>query len=248
MPRRAGLPPRPDDPWALTPWPWAPWSTLELVAVALMPFGLVYFSEVVALGLFGVTGTWVGVLLTLVQQLSMGLLVAVWVRRRYGSIAPLGLRRRASRGADIGAGIGAGVGAVFAGGAVIQATESIVRAIAGSAPAPVNPLVDYGGSWRIVTVGMALVLAPVCEEILFRGFLFGGLRRRLRFRWAALGSAIPFALLHGDPIRILGLAVMGVILAGVYERRRTLVASMSAHATLNTISVLVWLASTHTAH
>jgi hypothetical protein len=208
-----------------------------------MPFGLVYFGEIVTFGLFGAFHDWASVLVTLVQQLALGAMVAVWVWRRYGSIAPLGLRRRRWKGTDVGAGVAMGIGCVFVGGAVIQLTYAIVEQVTGSPPATRDPITVFGPSWEAVAAVMALLLAPVCEEILFRGFLFGGLRRRMRFRWAALLSAIPFAALHADPVRLVGLTVIGVMLAGIYERRKTLVASMAAHATLNTIAVLAWLAT-----
>ena len=242
MPRRA-IPPRPDDAWALLSWPYARWDTLELLSVALMPFGLVYFSEVVVFGLFGAFQDWATVLVTLVQQVALGATVALWVRRRYGSIAPLGLRRRRWKGTDVGAGVAMGVGCVVAGVATIQLTYAIVERITGSAPAPRDPITQFGPSWETAAVAMALLMAPVCEEILFRGFVFGGLRRRMRFRWAALLSAIPFAALHADPIRLIGLTVIGVMLAGIYERRKTLVASMAAHATVNAVAVIAWLAT-----
>jgi membrane protease YdiL (CAAX protease family) len=214
---------------------------LETLALLLMPFGVVYVGQVVFLGVIGVADAWVGIVLSFVQQLSMGLLVAWWVRRRYGSLEPLGLRRGGWTRRDVGAGVAMGLLAVMAMGAVIQITQEVVKAFGGNPPLPLNPIVDYGRRWELVTILMALLLAPVCEEIAFRGLLFGGLRRRFRFGWAAVWSAAPFALLHADPIRLLGLAVAGVLLAAVYERRRTLVASIAAHFTLNLVAVVALL-------
>ncbi len=52
----------------------------------------------------------------------------------------------------------------------------------------------YGDSaLASLVAGLLVVLvAPVCEEIFFRGFVFGGLRSRLSFAWAALVSAAIF--------------------------------------------------------
>jgi hypothetical protein len=49
----------------------------------------------------------------------------------------------------------------------------------------------------------------------------------MRFVWAALLSGGFFAFVHVEPIRFFGLALMGVILAAVFEHRRALVASMA---------------------
>ena len=65
----------------------------------------------------------------------------------------------------------------------------------------------------------------------------------MRFVWAALLSGSFFAFVHVEPIRFLGLATIGVILAAVFEHRRTLVASIVAHATINVIAVLAILAT-----
>jgi uncharacterized protein len=63
----------------------------------------------------------------------------------------------------------------------------------------------------------------------------------MRFLWAAILSGGIFGLVHGDPIRMVGLAVTGVILAALYERRRTLVASIAAHFTNNLVVVTIGL-------
>jgi membrane protease YdiL (CAAX protease family) len=88
------------------------------------------------------------------------------------------------------------------------------------------------------SAALAVFVAPIAEEILFRGWLFGGLRRRFRAGWAMILSGAVFGVVHGSAVRFVGLSVMGVILAALYERRRTLVASMAAHFTINLIAVL----------
>src|SRR5438477_11253831 len=99
------------------------------------------------------------------------------------------------------------------------------------------------GPWLVINAVMAVCLAPLCEEVYFRGFLFQGLRGRMRFVWAALLSGSFFAFVHVEPIRFFGLATMGVILAAVFEHRRTLVAAIAAHATINVVAVLAILAT-----
>lgn len=80
----------------------------------------------------------------------------------------------------------------------------------------------------------AIILAPIGEELFFRGFLFGALRRRFRFVIAAIISAVPFALVH-DLLFSPLLFVFGIVLAFVYERRGSLVSSMGAHAAFNVV-------------
>lgn len=77
------------------------------------------------------------------------------------------------------------------------------------------------------------VLIPFAEELLFRGALFGGLRSRLGFWPAALGSAAVFAVLHENPVFYLPLMGLGVVLAWLRERTGSLTAPLLLHALNN---------------
>jgi uncharacterized protein len=235
-------PPIPARPDAEDRWPAIRWSTREFLPVALAPFGLVLFAYYLVFGFLGWDSDAGGVVVTASQQMALLLPVAIYVRRTRGSLAPLGLRRGGWRAADVFAGIGAGLGAVVAGTIVIVITITIVHAITGNEPSSSTALDDTTGPWLIMNALMAVLLAPVCEEVYFRGFLFQGLRGRMRFIWAALLSGSFFAFVHVEPIRFFGLAVMGLILASVFERRRTLVSSMAAHATVNVVAVVLLFA------
>jgi membrane protease YdiL (CAAX protease family) len=234
------VPPRPD---AEDRWPLTEWSTREFLPVALMPFGLVLFAYYLVFGFLGWNSDGGGVLVTAVQQVALLVPVAIYVRRTRGSLAPLGLRRGGWRAGDVFVGIGAGLGAIAAGAIVIAITIAIVRAVTGNVPSNPSALEDTSGPWLVLNALMAVLLAPICEEVYFRGFLFQGLRGRMRFVWAASLSGSFFAFVHVEPIRFFGLAVMGLILAAVFERRRTLVSSMAAHATVNIIAVLLLFAT-----
>jgi uncharacterized protein len=231
-------PPVPARPDAEDRWPLIIWGAREFLPLALAPFGLVLFAYYLVFGFLGWDSDAGGVVVTATQQMALLLPVAIYVRRTRGSLAPLGLRRGGWRTADVFAGLGAGVGAIIAGTIVIAITIAIVRAITGSEPTSSTALDNTSGVWLVLNALMAVLLAPVCEEVYFRGFLFQGLRARMRFLWAAVLSGSFFAFVHVEPIRFFGLAVMGVILAAVFERRRTLVSSMVAHATVNLVAVI----------
>jgi CAAX protease family protein len=232
------VPARPD----LDRWPLFHWSAREFVPIALAPFGLVLFAYYLVFGYLGWDSDAGGVAVTAAQQMALLLPIAIYVRRTRGSLAPLGLRRGGWKPTDIVAGVGAGLGAIVAGTVVIGITIAIVRALTGNQPTTSTALDDTNGVWLVLNALMAVLLAPVCEELYFRGFLFQGLRGRLRFIWAGLLSGAFFAFVHVEPIRFFGLAVMGLILAAVFERRRTLVASMAAHATVNLVAVVLLFA------
>jgi membrane protease YdiL (CAAX protease family) len=87
-----------------------------------------------------------------------------------------------------------------------------------------------------LTGAVIVFAAPVAEEILFRGFLFGGLRRYMPFWAAALASGFIFSLAHGNVGLIIPFTLVGAILAYTYERSGTIFASMGVHFVFNTVS------------
>jgi uncharacterized protein len=94
----------------------------------------------------------------------------------------------------------------------------------------------------------AVVLAPIVEELLFRGVLLRSLLRKMAPATAVLLSAVIFALVHyiGDPNTLPflpALAGLGVVLAVVAVRTGDLSASMFIHAGFNLTTTILFLAS-----
>ncbi|HTL52871.1 MAG TPA: type II CAAX endopeptidase family protein [Planctomycetota bacterium] len=84
----------------------------------------------------------------------------------------------------------------------------------------------------------AVVLAPLLEELFFRGFLYGGLRRWMSAPAAMVLSAAVFAAMH--PMQNhLPIFFLGMFLAYTYEKTGNLGASMAVHFTHNLIVTLV---------
>lgn len=92
------------------------------------------------------------------------------------------------------------------------------------------------GFWSVVAV---VVFAPVFEEFLCRGFLFGSLRQRYGTTRAVLFSALFFGILHLQPVAVVNAFLMGVVLAVVYALSRTLWAPILLHAANNALAYLL---------
>jgi len=93
-------------------------------------------------------------------------------------------------------------------------------------------------------VVLACAAAPIAEEFAFRGFLFNALLRYLPAWGAALASAIVFGCAHYQPGNLGALAPLagaGLVLALVYYRSGSLVASMLTHGTFNLVTVVLVL-------
>jgi ABC-2 type transport system permease protein len=99
-----------------------------------------------------------------------------------------------------------------------------------------NPPADRSAA--IGLAALAIAAAPLFEEFIFRGLIFGGLRRSLGLGAATLASAAIFAIVH-PPMSVIPVFVMGVCAAVVYERTKMLAAPMLVHAIYNA-AVLVF--------
>jgi membrane protease YdiL (CAAX protease family) len=93
----------------------------------------------------------------------------------------------------------------------------------------------------ITLIGWAVlicVLAPVVEEIFFRGFMFGVFVRRMPLVWAALLDGVVFGLGHAPaaPIQLVALGVFGVGLCLLYWRTQSIIPCMALHALNNSIT------------
>lgn len=112
----------------------------------------------------------------------------------------------------------------------------------------------YEKSFPITAVCIC-VFIPVLEECLFRGLIFGTIRKKSRF-WAYLISALLFALIHTLPylpasdsreayqlgeflLMSLPYLSAGLILGWAYEKSGTIWASILTHALINFIATFV---------
>lgn len=90
--------------------------------------------------------------------------------------------------------------------------------------------------WLIIT---GVVLAPLSEEMFYRGMIYPVFRRYLSLPWAMAVSGIIFGLAHFDLWRALPLAVGGMGLCYIYEKTRSILVSAVAHGVWNLIMTLM---------
>ncbi len=145
----------------------------------------------------------------------------------------------------VGIGVATGAGLVVAAGLVILAGAAIDPGVRGDLD---RSAVDLGGTWwQVALIVVSLVvLAPLGEELLFRGLVLRGLVRLMPFAWAAPLSGLIFTAAHADAWliwpRAIALGLTGWALAWVY-RRRGWWASVAAHATVNAVAAIALLAT-----
>lgn len=83
---------------------------------------------------------------------------------------------------------------------------------------------------------LACIVAPICEEILFRGYLYGILKRYSCRFFAAIMSGLIFGVIHGSMWSLAPLVVIGILLAVIYEVSGSLWASIICHSLFNSMS------------
>ena len=140
----------------------------------------------------------------------------------------------------LGAGIGWGALAWIAASALTFAMVVLLERlgvepelqVAEQAIAALNP---------VLIVLAVVVLAPVAEEIFFRGVAFNAWLAERGRRFAYIGSAALFAVIHVSLVSVLPIFLLGLALAWVYRRTASLVAPIAMHATVNGISVTIAL-------
>lgn len=83
------------------------------------------------------------------------------------------------------------------------------------------------------SIFLASVLAPIFEEIFFRGFCYSVLKARWGVRWAMILSSALFAFIHQNSFAFWPIFVLGMGMAYLYEKRKTLVPSIVLHIVHN---------------
>lgn len=88
----------------------------------------------------------------------------------------------------------------------------------------------------------AVIFAPLIEEIMMRGIVFGTARHKYGRGWAIGITTVVFALMHGfNPVTLGQIVIPAIAFVLLYEREGNLAAPVIAHACFNFIALAVQL-------
>jgi membrane protease YdiL (CAAX protease family) len=159
---------------------------------------------------------------------------------------PSSLTLRLCRGRIVGRGLAIVVLGTLA---LSQALESLTILL-GVGPGPaldwiartMSDAPPIGVLLAVVVVG---VLAPIGEELFFRGYLQTQLRRVWSAGPAIMVTALAFGVIHGEPVHGVLAFALGLYLGLVRERAESVVPAMICHAANNSVSVVLsaWMGS-----
>ncbi len=96
-------------------------------------------------------------------------------------------------------------------------------------------------SARLALIGYAMVVAPVAEEMFFRGIAYPTLKQHLGVWPAMLTVAFVFGLIHFHTPVLVPLFVLGVGLALAYEWTGSLLTPIAMHAAFNGLNIMMFL-------
>jgi membrane protease YdiL (CAAX protease family) len=205
------------------------WKDL-LVIIALFFAGSIGAAIVMVILHFAWSGAPKEVLTAIIYAVQFGL--AIWWIRLYG-------RRRGASGvfhfgfrwynSSI---VLLGLVLMVAGGVVL---EPLLSLFPDKYFEMMNEAIGSGG-WAILTT---VILAPVCEEMLFRGLILEYIKQKRGVTAAVVLSALIFGLVHAPILpQMVGAFIMGIVLGYVYVLTGSLLSVIIIHAANNALSYL----------
>lgn len=135
-----------------------------------------------------------------------------------------------------------GVLKVTVGSAVLSVTGNILIAF--------TPLVEWSESFQRVSITMSqesfpvlflasVLIAPISEELLMRGVIYGRMRIFLSSGKAIVLSSLLFGLFHANIVQGVFAFMMGMLFAAVMERYQNILVPILAHMSANLIIVIL---------
>jgi membrane protease YdiL (CAAX protease family) len=222
------------------------WACGEAVIgwIAALVFSQITLSAVlVVTGIADTDDLSIGALTLANSGLWVGFVGCAWFVSRFkgsglGFVRDLGLRIRAI---DVPVGLAWGAATQLAiipllYVPVFLLTDTTVEDLSG----PANDLGDRatGVVGGVLLVVFVAVLAPLAEEIFWRGVALRAIERRFG-RWPAIvGSGMLFSASHFQPVGFLGLSAIGIVLGYLTIRYERLGPAIAAHMAFNAVTVI----------
>ena len=97
--------------------------------------------------------------------------------------------------------------------------------------------VFYGNSLFLEILALC-ILAPLVEELVYRGMVYSRFRKKGGRLLSITGSALVFGLLHFNLVQCIYAAAAGLLLAYIVEQTGSIATAAAAHGTMNLVSVI----------
>ncbi len=180
---------------------------------------------------------------TTLLDICIVILVFYMVRKQAGGWSDLGVRKPVSGFIkEIGVGFG-GYLAIVPAFFMVLVGLILIASLMKYEPPP-HPLVgvfleeEKKAPFLVVySILLASFLGPFFEELFFRGFCYPIFKKRWGMGWGMVLSAFFFALIHHSGFAFWPIFVLGIGLAYLYEKRKSLVAPIALHIIHNSFFI-----------
>lgn len=204
---------------------------VEAVVIIVVTFGLLLFVGAAFFVLFG-NALALPLSELLIAVLPVGYMLARKIHVR--SYVRVGIKPKTLL---LGIGVGASLFlfdifisnllfAIFGLSQAVEESNKLIANLASSTPG-------------LASIFATVILAGVCEEFAFRGFLLNAIERKYSFGPALLISSLAFGLFHFDAQLVYTIAafLMGLLLGYAYHRWHSYTVCAVAHATIDIVAV-----------
>lgn len=239
------LPPRGRSPWRIGEMLKALGIVIAVVVVVGTPITLLANEVAGSQEIDEDPVAWAIALLTSVV-LELAMIFAAFrfsVQKFKLPVAALGFRRPLRGGSGLLLGVGVCISAM----AIVVVYGAILTALDLQPDTELPDTVFDNGLAFAATLIVVTLLAPVGEEIFFRGFVFGGLRGRFGLWPSALASGTLFAVAHIGNAGYLpvlpAIVAIGMLFAWSYDYSGSIRVPMIGHFLYNTAQILISLAA-----
>ena len=222
-------------------WPWTSWQSVWVAAVAFMlpQFLLALGIAIIAVSqnrepvdLFENATHWLDFSLSLVLAAASSWMIYLFVKRRK-ALNKLGFVK--TKWEDLGLAIPAYM--VYLGGLFL-----VIAVLSGFLPESAldqEQAVGFDGvglAPQITAFIVLVIVTPLYEELLFRGFAFRGIAAESGFWPAAIVTSLLFGLAHGQLNVAVDTFILGLVSCALVWQTRSLWPSIILHAIKNTVA------------
>lgn len=145
---------------------------------------------------------------------------------------------------DIPKGIAFGIAGQVLAALVYVPINLIWPGVTDSLSDPANNLTQDLSSWRWVIFGLFVgVIAPLVEEIFFRGFALRAIASRYGVTAGIVGSGVLFGIIHITPLQTIALSALGLLLGWRATRTGRIGETVIAHSVFNLITLAALITS-----
>jgi len=88
-----------------------------------------------------------------------------------------------------------------------------------------------------ILISEIVILAPISEELLFRGVIYNYLKKYLRWGYAAFLTSLLFAFLHANLFGFFIIFIISMVICYIYEKSNNIITAFLFHSLHNTLSI-----------